>query len=535
MSALGIETLDARYQEYLRDESRRVGTAQSISFPGSEQEVRQILKEMSARGVGVTVQGARTGIAGGAVPAGGHVLNLSRLRRITGLRHEVATGRYCLIVQPGVLLSELREALLHCRFPTQDWSASSLAALESLKAAPAQMFPPDPTEASASIGGMVASNASGALSFCFGPTGRHIEAMRLVLADGDVISLRRGRCRARGRRFELTTESGRRLQGELPAYSPPPVKCAAGYQVGPDMDLIDLFVGMEGTLGVVTEAELRLRPAPPCVWGIMAFMPSEAAALALVHAVRGDRSAASESAARHRPAAVELFNSQSLDLLRRHKVANPGFTAIPDIPAAYHTAVYAEYHGAGEAEVMPAVRRLGDILSALGGSEAETWAASNRHELERLKSFRHAVPEIVNLTIDQRRRREPALTKLGTDMSVPDADLERVMAMYNQGLEQAGLESVIFGHVGDNHLHVNILPRNLDDYARGKRLYLSWAREVVARGGSVSAEHGIGKLKTAFLELMAGAEGIAGMRQLKRLFDPAGILNRGNLFEAEQP
>jgi len=94
-----------------------------------------------------------------------------------------------------------------------------------------------------------------------------------------------------------------------------------------------------------------------------------------------------------------------------------------------------------------------------------------------------------------------------------------------------GLEYVIFGHVGNNHVHVNILPRSMDELARGKALYLKWAEQIVAMGGSVSAEHGIGKIKVPLLETMFGPEGIAAMREVKRMFDPEGILNLGNLFE----
>jgi D-lactate dehydrogenase (cytochrome) len=119
---------------------------------------------------------------------------------------------------------------------------------------------------------------------------------------------------------------------------------------------------------------------------------------------------------------------------------------------------------------------------------------------------------------------------LGTDLSVPDAFLRTILARYRADLHRESLEHVIFGHIGDNHVHVNIIPDTLDDYRRGRALYLEWARAVVGLGGSVSAEHGIGKLKTDLLREMYGEKGIAEMRELKSIFDPAGILNPGNLF-----
>ena len=156
--------------------------------------------------------------------------------------------------------------------------------------------------------------------------------------------------------------------------------------------------------------------------------------------------------------------------------------------------------------------------------------ADTGRELERLKMFRHAVPESVNMVIDERRKTEPSLTKLGTDMAVPDAQLGAVLELYRDGLQAAGLDHVIFGHIGNNHLHVNILPRSLEEYHQGKELYLRWAHRIIAMGGTISAEHGVGKFKVALLREMVGEEAIRQMRDLKRLFDPNGVLNRGNLF-----
>ncbi|MBD3243245.1 MAG: FAD-binding protein [Chitinivibrionales bacterium] len=525
-----VQPFSEDFSEYLRDESRRSGTAASISFPRTEDEVRQALRAATARGEAVTIQGARTGITGGATPDGGHVLNLSRMNRITGLRHDPQADRYLLRVQPGVLLSEVNARLADLSFDTDGWSQESVAALSAMRDAGPRMFTPDPTETSASIGGMVACNASGARSFHYGPIRSHVEALRVVLADGRAVTLQRGAQRAEGRRFVLRPDEGEAVSGELPAYDAPRVKNAAGYFVQPDMDLLDLFVGMEGTLGVVTEVELRLLPKPPSMWGLMAFMSDEAAAVMLVRALRGEQVDKGDYTPEPAPVAIELFNNAALALLRTQKATNAAFAEIPELPESYHTAVYAEFHGPDEDTVTDAVMAASEAIVALGGDEDATWVADSQREMERLKFFRHAVPESVNLLIDGRRREHPSLTKLGTDMSVPDRSLSDVLSMYNRDLADTGLESVIFGHAGDNHVHVNILPRDEQDYARGKELYLSWARRVVELGGSVSAEHGIGKLKTDFLRVMYGEQGIEQMRAVKQAFDPGGLLNCGNLF-----
>jgi D-lactate dehydrogenase (cytochrome) len=227
---------------------------------------------------------------------------------------------------------------------------------------------------------------------------------------------------------------------------------------------------------------------------------------------------------------IEFFNSDALNLLRRMKSDNSAFENIPALKLDFHTAVYVEFHGSSDEELEEAVMAAMEHLTDLGVSEDNTWFATTERELEPLKAFRHAIPEAVNVLIDQRKRDCPKITKLGTDMSVPDAHLEQVMEMYNADLSENNLESVIFGHIGNNHVHVNILPRDMSEYEKGKSLYMKWAKQIVALGGSVSAEHGIGKIKAPFLRLMYGDDAIAQMRSLRILFDPELVLNRGNLF-----
>lgn len=201
--------------------------------------------------------------------------------------------------------------------------------------------------------------------------------------------------------------------------------------------------------------------------------------------------------------------------------------------------MYVEYHtnhgeAGAEEQVEEALEVLADVLERTGGDIDKTWMADTSKDLQHLKDLRHAVPEAVNLLIDQRRKSCPQLTKLGTDMAVSDDRLEWVVDTYRRDLESAGLEHVMFGHVGDNHIHVNILPRDMAEYEEGKKLYGQWARKVAEAGGSVSAEHGIGKLKVALLKQMYGSGGIEEMRALRRLFDPAAQLGRGNLFPVRE-
>lgn len=520
-----IQPLSAEYDDFLRDESRNHGAADSISFPRTEDDVRAIVRELAARPepVPITVQGARTGLAAGAVPRGGHVLNLSYMTRCLGLRRDAA-GHFLLRVQPGLALSELRKYLAAKSFPATGWDAASLEAQKDLAEAPEQMFPTDPTETSASLGGMAACNASGARSYRYGAMRGHVHALRLVLSDGDVLALERGSARARGRHLELTTEDGRSIEIDLPTYTMPHAKNASGYFVADDMDAIDLVIGSDGTLGIITELELELLPAPAVTWGVSCFFAEEPQAVDATIAARG--------AVRH-AAALEYFDPDALDVLRHARAGGSAFAALPGLPDSFGCCLFVELQAESVEEAMADLEALADIMADVGGSTSSSWVARSAVDRETLRFFRHAVPESVNMLIDERRRTEPSITKLGSDMSVPDECLRDVIKLYRTTLAEAGLQSAAWGHIGNNHLHVNILPRSAAEFARGKELFKAWAREVSAMGGAVSAEHGVGKIKRDFLTVMYGAEHIREMAQLKCVFDPQGQLGRGNLFSEE--
>ena len=498
------ESFQPALADYLRDESRRVGRADRIAFPRTEADVLAALAEARAQKLPVTTQGARTGVAGGAVPEGGLILNLAHMDKILS----VANGE--MRVQPGATLAVIRAAV-----PPQFY------------------FEPDPTETSASIGGMISCNSSGALSFLHGPTRNHILGLRVALLNGEVLDLRRGRDQTAGLRFQLGS-----VAGELPPLRRPAVKNAVGYFVDPDMDLVDLFVGAEGTLGVVTEATLRLLPAPGAVWGLMAFLPSTAAVVGFVDALRAVQrsevgippTTSHQPSTAPRLAALEYFDSRCLAFLNEHadELASKGI-AVPALPDG-SACIYAEWHAPDAAAAETAVMAAAERLPGFGADPDACILADNPHDLEKLKLFRHSAPEMVNSAIDERRKIHPGLVKLGTDMSVPDARLADVLALYEKDLAASGLEHLIFGHIGANHLHVNILPRHPADYDAGRALYARWAAQVIAWGGSISAEHGIGKLKRDLFRQMAGDAALAQMRDLKKCFDPDGLLNPGTLL-----
>ncbi|MGA2880861.1 MAG: FAD-binding oxidoreductase [Bryobacteraceae bacterium] len=434
----------------IEDASGFRGEAERVVTPASEAELLEFIAAASRENIPITVAGARTGLTGGCVPqAGGWAVSLEKFRRL-----EICPGRA--LVGAGVSLDSLQREATRT----------------------GQFYAPDPTERTASIGGTIATNASGSRSFRYGSTRRHIRGLRVARMNGCVLDLHRGD------RVDFDVP-------ELPL--PNTTKNTAGYPLAPGMDWIDLFTGSEGTLGIVTEAELQLLPTPADVIAGIVFLISDGAALDVVDAWRripGLRM-------------IEYFDANSLDFLRPH---------YPEIPNRAAAALLIE-------------QEEGDIDFWADHAPEDSWFAASDQDRERFRHFRHALPELVN---DTMRRR--GFMKLGSDYAVPLARNQEMLAFYHAELMQHGLEYVIFGHIGDAHVHVNILPKSPAEFEAGQRLMRHFARHAVSLGGTVSAEHGLGKRKAHLLELQYTPAQIESMKEVKRRLDPQWLLNRGNLF-----
>lgn len=515
-----IRSMTDDYAEYLRDESRTNGKAESISFPTTERDIKRIVDVLRRNQTPITLQGARTGLAAGAVPLQGHIMNMSRMDRITGMRRD-QQGQFYISLQPGVVLSQLKKMIELKSFDDKTWSNRCQKTYAEFCDAPEQFFSPDPTEASASLGGMVACNASGARSYRYGSVRSYVTYLRVVLTSGEILEIRRGENLAKGRNLELRTDAGKVLNITLPRYQMPNTKNASGYYVEDDMDAIDLFIGSDGTLGIISEIEIKLLDMPRVVWGVACFFQQEQRVLDFVVEIR---SVLTEIAS------IEYFDEDALEILRKQKKAGHTFAQLPEIDRRYKAAAYLEIHSSSEEMALEELKKIETIMEKVGGDAQHTWVAQVDVDKDRLLFFRHAIPESVNRLIDEGKKFCPGLTKLGTDMAVPDQFLYHIVKVYRESLKSQGLRSAVWGHIGNNHLHVNLLPKNEKEYEIGKKLYAEWATIVTELGGAVSAEHGVGKLKADFLKQMYGDKAIDEMKKLKNQFDANGMLGHGNLF-----
>src|SRR5262245_15510998 len=477
-------------QDFLADASYVTGGhATGVVFPENPQDVAEVLDQATRAGTQVTVSGAGTGTVGGRVPFGGIIVATNKLNRMT-------IGRERCVSEAGIRLSELQAAV----------DAQSL------------FYPPDPTERSCFLGGTLATNASGARTFKYGPTRNYVERLKIALATGDIIDLRRGENFAdKDGKVHLQFASGASLAAQLPSYAMPQVrKHASGYFVAPGMDVIDLFIGSEGTLGVIVEAELKLLPKPAGLLSGVVFFDYEPNLLAFVRNAR-ERSLANRSAGSGKldARAIEYFDEESLNFLRQKYEA---------VPTRATGAIFFEQETtpATEDSLMNEWLVLLEDHKALG---EESWFATNEQDQAKLREFRHALPVLMNEWFARYQQR-----KVSTDMAVPDKAFAGMLRFYQDSLRGGELRYTIFGHIGDNHVHVNILPRNDEEALKAWEIYRSFIRRAVDVGGTISAEHGIGKLKRDYLAVLYGEKHLREMAELKRAFDPAGILGRGNMF-----
>ena len=508
-----ILPLDNRFSDYLRDESRNVGRAESISFPESEADVRHILATLRTLKTPTTVQGSRTGICGGAVPDGGHILNLSRMKDIVGMA-ESRDGCFSIRVQPGISLAALTRQLYHPVVDTAAWDDPSRRALHAFSLAEKKFWPPDPTEDSASIGGIAANNAGGITAHYYGPARRYISAIRFVDSKGDGYQVERGR-------FFFSQGKCPHPNGKILFVESPPTGAA------PVLDLIDVYLGSEGMLGVITELTLKLLASPKEHWAIVFFFTAESEAANFIEQIR---TRPNEPAEAH-IVAVEFLDHDTLFCIDQQKEVNNRLAVLPDVPSVTAAAVYLELHGDRAVQVEDLASQLLEMSAAYGCDQDTAWAFSGEQEMKKARLFRHAAPESVNGRIDSVRRTDPRICKLGTDMRMAGCSFADVLGMYRLDLDRAGLQAAIFGHAGDLHLHVNILPKNHDEFLAGQKIIAAWAKKVDAVGGSVVTEHGVGKVKKCLFRSLPFPRRLEILRHLKEQLDPEGLFNPGNMFE----
>jgi FAD/FMN-containing dehydrogenase len=426
---------------YETDWTRRFsGSALLVVRPGSTAEVAAVLAACQAAGVRVVPQGGNTGLVGGSVPRGGEVVLSTR--RLTDIGQvEVAAAE--VVVGAGVTASALNATAA----PYGLRLGVDLASRDS-----------------ATVGGMVATNAGGINVLRHGMMRAQVAGVEAVLADGRVLD---------------------RLQGLK--------RDNTGY------DLPGLLAGSEGTLAILTRVRLRLVPVFSSHAVALLGLPAVSEAVRIAAEVRA------QLPALH---AAELFLAEGLNLVLQHARLTP--------PFAVHHPAYLLLEAAAHADPAPA---LAEAIAAVAGDPPAAFATDPR-ERARLWAYRERHTEAINA--------EGVPHKL--DIALPLSAIPGFVERVGQAISGAspGARQVLFGHIADGNLHVNILGPAPDDEAADQAVL----ELVAALGGSISAEHGIGVAKPRWLHLTRSPADIAAMRAIKAALDPQGTLNPGVIFPA---
>lgn len=407
-------------------------------------EVAQVLKYASAHDVPVVPRGAGTGLSGGSVPAeGGIALVLAPLRRIK----EIDAGSMVAVVEPGVITGVFQKAVEES----------------------GMFYPPDPASLnSCTLGGNVAENAGGPHGVKYGVTKDYVLGLEVVLATGDVV----------------------RLGGKQ-------IKNVTGY------NLVQLFVGSEGTLGVITEAILRLLPLPPAKKTMLAiFAGLDDAANAVAGVMAGGVI----------PATMELMDQQSINCVEDYLKLG--------LPRDAEAILLIEVDGMPEA-VEAEATVIARICREKGVRSFQI--ARDQQEADSLWRARRAISPAIS---------QARPSKIGEDISVPRSAVPSMVREIQRISKEYALPIVIFGHAGDGNLHPNILTdrRDAKEMERVEHAIAAIFEAAVRLGGTLSGEHGVGLTKKLFLKLALSPETVKLMTDVKRAVDPKGILNPGKIF-----
>ena len=472
-------------KSYLEDSSNlKNGAAEKVVIPEDLRELTEFMKEAYSKKLPVTISGGGTGTVGSRIPFGGVLVSMEKFDKVAAISKDTMSAT----VQAGVRVEDLKAAAEKTGF----------------------FYTSHPTEKAAFVGGTVATNASGSRSFRYGPTRRYVKRLKMVLADGGLLDLARGQIFLTKNNPKVRFPDGREINFPMPKYKMPEVKNSAGYFARDGMDLIDLFIGQEGTLSIITEIEIGLVKKPSAILSCFVFFKKEEDSWGFTEEVK--RSSSSDILS------IEYFDHNAIGLLKARK------ESVPDDTAA---AIFFEQDiGGKDADEITA--GWANAITRFGSSLDDTWVAMNEKAAEDFTALRYAVPESINDII-----RRGGFRKFSTDIAVPGNRFPEMMNFYVETFRRERLKHVIFGHIGENHLHVNILPASKEDVRRAEELSLSFIRKGVSLGGTVSAEHGIGKLKHAFLQEMYGKEGVLEMAAIKKVFDPHCMLGPGNIFPKE--
>ena len=471
-----IHPMGETYHEYLNDESKMMGAADSISFPESEAEIGKVLQVMRENRTPVTIQGGKTGIVGSAVPSRGHIMNLSRMKKVKSF-FIGEEGETFLKVEPGITLNELRKVI------------------DRLETPKALFWPPDPSESTATVGGIASTDAKGICFHLYGKVVSYISEIRIMNAEGSICDLKKG-------------------QGAIVINDE-------------SKELIDVYLGGEGMYGVITELTLRLVPKPKEIWGIGFFFEDQEDGMSFAEQIKATSFEVQDA----NVAAIEYLDSTIINTLEMHHNHMSKLKYNPVVAPHLAAMVYVEIHGDREEAIEEIAQALMMIGSSFNGDPDKTWAFSGESEIHKMRNFLHAVDETAILHIEKVRCEEPRITKLGLDISLESDGLKTLIRRFEKALKKENLKACFLGHIGSSSLHIDILPGNYGEFVKGMALLETWAERFPASLENAITSYGIGKLKKSIFLKTVSKTYVEDLLKLKKQLDKNNLWNPGNMIE----
>jgi len=427
-----------------------------VARPETVDDVVELVRKAVSERISITCAGAQTSTTGASITDTGMLLSLRSLDRISAPDEKARTIK----VEPGALVGEIKRTA----------------------AAVGLLFAPDPTsEEESTIGGAIACNASGARTFKYGATRRHVRALKVVMASGELLEFRRS---------DLE-------------------KNTVGYAFAHDP--IDWFIGSEGTLGIVVEAELSLLPLPQHVIGLAVLFKAEREALNFVIATRESSMVSARC--------IEYFDERAIEIARSTVLGGT-------IPVDAGGMVYVEEEI--DDDLDSTLGRWLELIEAIA-ADFEPLVFDGEARLREARKLRHSIPATMNERGN--KYRSSGGRKVSTDWAVPYRKLPEAIQTARALVKGLGIEEpVIYGHAGNGHPHQNFIARDARELTTIEGAVEETLKRVLALQGTVAAEHGIGKIKRRWLPLQMNPLQISMMTAVKRELDPNGILAPGNIL-----
>ncbi|WP_010166129.1 FAD-binding oxidoreductase [Candidatus Epulonipiscium viviparus] len=394
------------------DESKMIGNAEGICYAETEEDIINFVKWVIEKSSTITIQGSKTGLVGGSVPNGGYILNLTKYNKIE------AGDANSIIAQSGATLLKIGQYI--------DKHFSNLR------------FIPNPTESSATIGGIVSNNSRGLNRY--GEVGQYIKNIKVLLETLKIVDIK------------------------------------------PGEELFDLVVGGEGLYGVILEVELELSIKPADMWAIAFFFEEILESAKFVDQIKGYKEIV----------AIELLDKNVIKLIQQRREMSTQLAQVPVINDNYAAMIYIEIEGLEE-DIMAMAEQLLEIAAECNSNVDDSWVFSGLAEMQKIRNLRHAAVEVIGMEIEKIRLQDSRIMKLSSDIANKKTSASDLVKFYLE--DKINIEYCMFGHIGSQNIQVNLLPKTYLEYIESVKLMKKWAKDAIKEGGKIVAEQGYGKLK----------------------------------------